>query len=140
MSIFNDNINSLPVTAAQIASFDDGIDKFGRFSGWLFRGTHVNIDNITKEDIDNVLSNILSYIYYLALIGINNTYINKHEVSIPGGVFGLNRDINNHDQQYDIIIYIIGQLRKNGFESKYNWNNDTLIISWNKKYYEIHNI
>lgn len=138
MSIFNKHIDDSPITAFQIASLKSFNERFGQYSGWSFLKQSINLDKITPKDIDEVLSNILSYIYYFVLLGICNTNINKNQVSIPTGIFGVYQ--YNFAKYQWIIEYVIEYLQKRGFEVTYCYNDDKLIIDWIEKYCEIHNI
>ena len=137
MSIFNKHIDDSPITAFQIASLKtDG--RFGEYGGWNFLKPSINLDKITPKDIDEVLSNILSYIYYFVRLGICNTNINKNQVSIPTGIFGVYK--YNYPKYEWIIGYVMEYLKKLGFRVTYCYNDDRLTIDWIEKYCEIHNI
>ena len=137
MSIFNKHIDDSPITAFQIASLKtDG--QFGEYGGWAFLKPSIDLDKITPKDIDEVLSNILSYIYYFVRLGICNTNLNKNQVSIPTGIFGVYQ--NNYSKYGWIIDYAAEYLEKLGFRVTYCYNDDKLTIDWIEKYCEIHNI
>lgn len=137
MSIFNKHIDDSPITAFQVASLK--ADKqFGHYGGWAFLKPSINLDKITPKDIDEVLSNILSYIYYFVLLGICNTNLNKNQVSIPTGIFGVYQ--YNYSKYGWIIDYATEYLERLGFRVTYCYNDDKLTIDWIEKYCEIHNI
>ena len=76
MSLFDENIvESSLIDANRIVSLTEK-EQFGRYRGWSFLKSCLYLDKITKDDINEVLSNVLSYIYYFVLLGINNTTIN----------------------------------------------------------------
>ena len=81
MGIFNKHIEDSPITAFQIASLKTDGGRFGEYGGWAFLKPSIDLDKITPKDIDEVLSNILSYIYYFVRLGICNTNLNKNQVS-----------------------------------------------------------
>jgi len=141
MSVFDkDIIEKSTINADTIASLSKKGDSFRQYNGgWeFFFDYNHDLDKITHKDIDEVLSNILSYIYYYALLGIDHMYINKHIVRIPTLIFGVN---NKNFKQYQWILeYVIDKLQGLGFVVTYCFNDDMLSISWNKKYCEIHNI
>lgn len=137
MSIFDKHIDDSPITAFQVASLKVN-EQFGQYGGWSFLKQSINLDKITPKDIDEVLSNILSYIYYFVLLGICNTNINKNQVSIPTGIFGVYQ--YNYSKYGWIIDYATEYLEKLGFRVTYCYNDDKLTIDWIEKYCEIHNI
>ena len=139
MSIFSENIESHPITAFQIVSLKtDG--QFGQYGGWDFLrpSIAIDLDKITTKDIDKVLSNILSYIYYFVLLGICNVNINKNQVSMPVGIFGVYK--YNYSKYRWIIDYATEYLEKLGFRVTYCYNDNKLIIDWIEKYREMNNI
>lgn len=144
MSIFNKHIDDSPITAFQIASLKSSDEQFGQYGGWGFlkplkpSKDLIDLDKITPKDIDEVLSNILSYIYYFARLGICNTNFNKNQVSIPTGIFGIYQ--YNYSKYEWIINYVTEYLEKLGFGVTYCYNDDKLTIDWIEKYCEIHNI
>lgn len=130
-------IESSPIDANRIVSLIKD-DKFGRYDGWSFLKPQIPLNKITKEDIDEVLSNVLYYIYYFVLLGINNTNINKHQVSIPTGVFGV---YSYNFKQYGWIIdYVTEYLERLGFRVICCRNDDKLTIDWIEKIRELNNI
>ena len=139
MSLFSkDIIESSPIDANRIVSLIKE-DRFGRYKGfWSFSEPPVSLDKITKEDIDEVLSNVLSYIYYFVLLGINNTNINVNQVSIPTGIFGVYS--YNFNQYGWIIDYATEYLEELGFRVIYCRNDDKLTIDWIEKYCEKYKI
>ncbi len=139
MGLFDrDIIEKSTINADTIASLVKTGDNFGQYSGWDFLKPSIDLDEITPKDIDKVLSNILSYIYYFVLLGICNTNINKNQVSIPTGLFGVYQ--YNFVKYQWIIEYVIEYLQKLGFRVTYCFNDDKLTIDWIEKYCEVHNI
>ena len=137
MSIFDNHIDDSPINADTIASLVKIGDNFGQYNGrWRFLSHHnYDLDKITHKDIDEVLSNILSYIYYYTLLGIDNMNINKHIAKIPTLIFGVSND--NFNQYQWILEYVIDKLQGLGFEVTYCFNDNMLSISWNKKLGEL---
>ena len=132
MSVFSkDIIESPSIDANRIVSLIKD-DQFGRCKGWSF--LEPPLDKITEDDINEVLSNVLSYIYYFVLLGINNTKINVNQVSIPTGIFGV---YSYNFKQYGWIIdYATEYLERLGFRVTYCRNDDKLTIDWIEKYCE----
>lgn len=140
MGVFDkDIIEKSTINADTIASLVKTGNNFGQYNSWMFLSHHwYDLDKITHKDIDEVLSNILSYIYYYALLGIDNMNINKRIAKIPTLIFGV--DNKNFKQYQWILEYVIDKLQGLGFEVTYCFNDDILSVSWNKKYCEMHNI
>ena len=138
MSIFDNHIEDSPINAFQIASLKNFNEQFGQYSGRDFLKPSINLDQITPKDIDEVLSNILFYIYYFVLLGICNTNINKNQVSIPTGIFGVYQ--YNYSKYGWIIDYATEYLEKLGFRVTYCYGDDRLTIDWIEKYCEVNNI
>ena len=143
MGVFDkDIIEKSTINADTIASLVKIGDNFGQYNGgWrVFAHHNYDLDKITHKDIDEVLSNILSYIYYYALLGIDYMNINKHIAKIPTLIFGIDNKIFDNFNQYQWILeYVIDKLQGLGFEVTYCFNDDMLSISWNKKIAELHN-
>jgi len=138
MGVFDrDIIEKSTINADTIASLVKIGDNFGQYNGrWRFLSHHnYDLNKITHKDIDEVLSNILSYIYYYTLLGIDNMNINKHIAKIPTLIFGVSND--NFNQYQWILEYVIDKLQGLGFEVTYCFNDDMLSISWNKKLGEL---
>ena len=136
MSLFDENIvESSLIDANRIVSLTEK-ERFGRYS--CFLEPRLYLDKITKDDINEVLSNVLSYIYYFVLLGINNTFINKNQVSIPTGIFGI---YSYNFKQYSWIIeYVTEYLERLGFRVTYCRNDDKLTIDWIEKFCEKYKI
>ena len=134
MSLFDEKIiESSPIDANRIVSLIKE-DQFGRYEGLRFLKSQLPLDKITKDDINEVLSNVLSYIYYFVLLGINNTNININQVSIPSGIFGI---YSYNFKQYSWIIeYVTEYLERLGFRVTYCRNDDKLTIDWIEKFCE----
>ena len=134
MSLFDEKIiESSLIDANRIVSLTEK-EQFGRYRGWSFLKSCLYLDKITKDDINEVLSNVLSYIYYFVLLGINNTTINKNQVSIPTGIFGI---YSYNFKQYSWIIeYVTEYLERLGFRVTYCLNDDKLTIDWIEKFCE----
>ena len=141
MGLFDkDIIEKSTINADTIASLVKKRNNFGQYSGeWRFIAHHnYDLDKITRKDIDEVLSNILSYIYYYALLGIDHMNINKYVVKIPTPIFGID---NKYFYQYQwILAYAIDKLQELGFEVTYCFNDDILSVSWYKKVVELRQI
>ena len=139
MGLFDkDIVEKSTINADTIASLVKIGDNFGQYNGgWGIFSHHYgfDLDKITHRDIDEVLSNILSYIYYYALLGIDYMNINRHIAKIPTLIFGI--DKNNFKQYHWILEYVIDKLQGLGFEVMYCFNDDILAISWNKKIVEL---
>lgn len=139
MGVFDkDIIEKSTINADTIASLVKTGDNFGQYNSRWSSHRNYNLDKITHEDIDEVLSNILSYIYYYTTLGIDHMNINKHVAKIPTLIFGV--DNKNFNQYQWILEYVIDKLQGLGFEVTYCFNDDILSVSWNKKYCEMHNI
>ena len=141
MGVFDrDIIEKSTINADTIASLVKIGDNFGQYNGrWRFLSHHnYDLNKITHKDIDEVLSNILSYIYYYALLGIDHMNINKYVVKIPTPIFGI--DNRNFYQYQWILAYAIDKLQELGFEVTYCFNDDILSVRWYKKVVELRQI
>ena len=143
MGLFDENIiQGSQHTAAEFAKFEvrDPMgrvprpNKFGRIDvAYEWARPSFQLEKITNEDIDVVIDDLLTYIYYYVKLGFNHTGAQKYEINIPACLFGVteyNRGVGTESDR--ILEYVFEQLRKRGFEVFYLLNDDKINISWKK--------
>jgi hypothetical protein len=141
MSVFDKNIiEGSRHTAAEFAGFDrDDFEgrlprptKFGRIDiAYQWANPIFQLEKITNEDIDEVIDNLLTYIYYHVKLGFNHTGRLKYEINVPACLFGITERNRGAGSVSDRILeYVFDQLRKRGFETFYLMNDNAINISW----------
>ena len=135
MAVFSDNITNSLHDAHSLASMSLQEEKWGRIDGsfdWIPKS--FDLSKISKEDIDSVIDNILSYIYYYVVLGLNELKIKKHQIEISVKVFGIDRFNYKTKLSISMMGYVIEQFEKKGFEVTFLVNDMELLISWNNVY------
>ena len=136
MSIFNtDPISRVPFDAKTMASWEQ-YGGLGRINGWWeYLNPDIDFSSISKQTLDEIIDNVLVYIYYYAKLGINQTQLNKFQIGISTLLFGVTSKNFRDKGAEDVMDYVIKEFEKRGFEVIHNPNDARIIIGWYKAIY-----
>ena len=139
MSLFDGNLTEKSNhTAHELSEIElysnDDIGMIKKSYRW--RTPAWNLKQITSKELDSIIDNILSYIYYYIKIGLNcqNDIVDSHHIKISTYIFGITRR-NYFDVDADLILkYVFREFQNKGFEVTFLQNDLMLIIDWDKTF------
>jgi len=141
MSIFNiDNLARVPFTAETMAEWEnwtkDNPSSIGRINGWWeFSDSQINLSNVSEETLDDIIDNVLTYIYYYVKLGINQLQLNKFQLEISTIVFGVTSKNWKTEEAEKVMNYVVKEFENRGFEVTHNPNDSRITIGWYKAIY-----
>ena len=139
MSIFNtDSTHRVPFTAQSMADWkswsEEHPNDIGRINGWWEYGNpNINLFDVTKSKLDDIIDSVLVYIYYYTKLGINELQLNKFQIGVSTLVFGVSTKNWKSEPAVKIMDYVIKEFEKRGFEVTHNPNDSKITIGWYQK-------
>ena len=136
MSLFDKDIKeTTPITAQSLVDLHNSLRKdFGHadkdfmYNGRYFR----DLGQITGENINAVINDILSYIYYYVKLGMDNEALNVFEVTIPATIFGVTPYNQTDSETVWLLNEITEKFKQRGFDCWLLANDNTWKINWYK--------
>lgn len=134
MGVFDKNIKeSSPITSQYLFNLHNNLGiEFGHadsnfmYGNWHFR----DLDQVSEEKIDSVIDDVLSYIYYIVKLGLDNHQINKFEQGIPAEVFGITQYNKDSDAATEMLNKITKKFADRGFDIFLLYNDNVIRIEW----------
>lgn len=132
MSLFDDNLSHTSfVTAQKLKEIENSVYiTLGRAFNEMYNPEGFDPRVVTDEILDNILSDLLSYIYYYVKLGLSQTQINVYECYVPITLFGLTQRNVDTVEATDLLSKITERLEKKGFRVHLIYNDLKLEISW----------
>lgn len=132
MSLFDDNLPRTSfVTAQKLKEIENSVYiTLGRTFNEMYNPRGFDPRVVTDEMLDNILSDLLSYIYYYVKLGLTQTQINAYECYVPITLFGLTQRNIDTVEATDLLSRITERLEKKGFRVHLIYNDLKLEISW----------
>ena len=136
MSIFNtDPATRVPFDAKTMASWEQH-EGLGRINGWWeYSEPNIDLSSISKSSLDEIIDNVLVYIYYYAKLGINELQLNKFQIGISTLLFGVTSKNFRDKGAEQLMDYVVGEFEKRGFEVVHNPGDAKMVIGWYKSIY-----
>ena len=134
MSVFDKNIEKTStITAQRLFDLHNNLGaEFGHASSsFMYGDWHFqDLDQVSEEKIDAVIDDILSYIYYIVKLGLDNHQINKFEQGIPAEVFGITPYNKDSEAATEMLNKITKKFADLGFDIFLLYNDNMIRIEW----------
>ena len=134
MSLFDENIKeSTFITAESLVELRGKMEKefgYATRSFMYHPSDFQDLDQIPEEKIDNVINDILSYIYYHVKLGLDNHNINTFAMDIPGEIFGVTPYNMNNPRTTQLLNKVTEKFKSRGFDCWLLQNDNIWKIQW----------